>query len=55
MKRHLAEKLRELSTLGDTPSLQRARLQMDIAEMLNALGRKKEAWDIARDAFRIRT
>lgn len=53
LKRHLAEKLQELSTLADTTSLQRARLQMDIAELLNALGRKKEAWDIAREAFRI--
>jgi hypothetical protein len=53
MKRHLAEKLQALSTLADTPTLQRARLQLDIAEILNALGRKKEAWDIAREAFRI--
>jgi hypothetical protein len=53
LKRHLAEKLQELSTLADTTSLQRARLQMDIAELLNALERKKEAWDIAREAFRI--
>ena len=53
MKRHLAEKLQELSTLPDTTTLQRARLQMDVAEILNALGRKKEAWDIAREAFRI--
>lgn len=53
MKRHLAEKLQELSTLADASSLQRARLQMDIAELLNALERKKEAWDIAREAFRI--
>jgi hypothetical protein len=53
LKRHLAEKLQELSALADTTSLQRARLQLDIAELLNALGRKKEAWDIAREAFRI--
>ncbi len=53
LKRHLAEKLQELSTLADTTSLRRARLQMDISEILNALERKKEAWDIARDAFRI--
>jgi hypothetical protein len=53
LKRHLAEKLQELRTLADAPTLQRARLQMDIAELLNALGRKKEAWDIAREAFRI--
>ena len=53
LKRHLTEKLQELSALADTTSLQRARLQMDIAEILNTLDRKKEAWDIARDAFRI--
>jgi hypothetical protein len=51
LKRHLAEKLHALSTLADATLLQRARLQMDIAELLNALGRKKEAWDIAREAF----
>jgi len=48
MKRHLAEKLRALT--GADP-LQRARLQLDIAEILNALERKKEAWDIGREAF----
>lgn len=53
LKRHLAEKLQQLGTLADTPSLQRARLQLDIAELLNALERKKEAWDIALEAFRI--
>ena len=53
MKRHLAEKLHDLSVLAEAPSLQRARLQMDIAELLNALDRKKEAWDIASEAFRI--
>lgn len=53
LKRHLAEKLQELTALADTTSLQRARLQMDIAELLNALERRKEAWDIAREAFRI--
>ena len=53
MKRHLAEKLQELNTLADAPSLPYARLQMDIAEILNALGRKKEAWNLAREAFRI--
>lgn len=55
LKRHLAEKLQELGALSDTTSLQRARLQMDIAELLNALERRKEAWDIAREAFWIST
>lgn len=53
LKRHLAEKLQELSALAETISLQRARLQMDIAELLNTLERRKEAWDVAREAFRI--
>jgi hypothetical protein len=53
LKRHLANKLQELSAFTDATSLQHARLQMDIAELLNALERKKEAWDFARDAFRI--
>ncbi len=53
MKRHLAEKLQELSALSGSAHLQRARLQMDIAEALNALERRKEAWDIAREAFAI--
>jgi hypothetical protein len=51
LKRLLADKLRQLSALADTSSVQRARLQLDIAELLNALERKKEAWDIAREAF----
>ena len=53
MKRHLSAKLLELNALASPAHLQRARLQMDIAEILNALSRKKEAWDIAREAFGI--
>ena len=51
MKKQLAEKLQELDKLASADHLPRARLQMDIAESLNALERKKEAWDIAREAF----
>ena len=51
LKRHLADKLQQLGALAGASSLQRARLQLDIAEILNTLERKKEAWDIARDAF----
>ncbi|MFH0933944.1 MAG: hypothetical protein V1879_01940 [Pseudomonadota bacterium] len=51
MKRHLTEKLQALAALGRSAPLPRARLQLDIAEILNALERKKEAWDIAREAF----
>lgn len=53
MKRNLAEKLQELDALPESDSLQRARLQLDIAEILNVLERKKEAWEIAREAFAI--
>lgn len=51
LKRHLAEKLQALDALSGADALQRARLQLDIAELLNALERKQEAWDIAREAF----
>lgn len=51
MKRHLAEKLQQLDALANSEFLSRARLQLDIAEILIALERKKEAWDIAREAF----
>lgn len=52
MEKHLAEKSEELEALGrEVNQLQRARLQLDIAEILNALERKKEAWVIAREAF----
>jgi len=53
LKMQLTEKIQQLGTLADTVHLQRARLQMDIAEILNALERKKEAWEIARAAFAI--
>jgi hypothetical protein len=51
MKLHLAEKLQQLDALASSEPLPRARLQLDVAELLNALERKKEAWDIAREAF----
>ncbi|OGS96677.1 MAG: hypothetical protein A3H31_07945 [Gallionellales bacterium RIFCSPLOWO2_02_FULL_57_47] len=53
LKMQLTEMIQQLSTLADSAYLQRARLQLDIAEILNALERRKEAWDIARDAFAI--
>jgi hypothetical protein len=53
LKMQLAEKIQQLTALADSAHLQRARLQMDIAEILNTLERKKEAWDIAREAFAI--
>jgi len=51
LKNRLAEALQALSTATEVAPLPRARLQLDVAEMLNALERRKEAWDIARDAF----
>src|SRR5512143_3029772 len=53
MKKHLAEKLQQLNELDSIAPLQRARLQLDVAEILTALERRKEAWDIAREAFAI--
>ncbi len=51
LKIQLSEKIQQLTALEGSDLLQRARLQMDIAEILNALERRKEAWDIAREAF----
>lgn len=50
LKRELAELLHQLDASPDA-GLLRARLQLDIAERLNALEKRKEAWDIAREAF----
>jgi hypothetical protein len=51
LKIQLSEKIQQLTAVEESDPLQRARLQMDIAEILNALERRKEAWDIAREAF----
>ncbi|MFH2140462.1 MAG: hypothetical protein ABII63_06670 [Pseudomonadota bacterium] len=51
LKKQLAEALQAFETLKEDEPLPRAKSQLDIAELLNALGRKKEAWDIAREAF----
>lgn len=51
MRRRLAEMLQQLEALSNAEPLPRARLQLDIAELLNALERRREAWDIAREAF----
>lgn len=54
---HLEGKRKELgalaheSALANASPLMSARLQLDIAETLIALERKKEAWDLAREAF----
>jgi hypothetical protein len=49
----LAESIAQLNALPAANLMQRARLQLDIAEILIALDRKPEAWKIARDAFSV--
>ncbi|GAB1232663.1 hypothetical protein UT4_11290 [Ferrigenium sp. UT4] len=49
LKKQLADALQALAAAAEP--LPRARLQLDVAEVLNALERGKEAWDIAREAF----
>ncbi|HQS57238.1 MAG: hypothetical protein B7Y56_00275 [Gallionellales bacterium 35-53-114] len=51
LQKHLEEKLLELGSAQGITPLARARMQLDIAEILNNLERKTEAWDFARDAF----
>ncbi|MGA8864285.1 MAG: hypothetical protein WBM09_11995 [Gallionella sp.] len=51
LKIQLSEKIQQLTALEESDPLQRAHLQLDIAEILNALERRKEAWEIAREAF----
>lgn len=59
MRKLLQEKLQELaalekdSRLAQASPLLQARLQLDIAEILNALERKQEGWVLARSAFDI--
>ena len=50
-EQQLHEKNIELALYSAADSLTRARLELDIAEILIWLERKKEAWDIARAAF----
>ncbi len=47
----LSEKRLQLESLGGADSLERARLQLDIAEILVWLEHKEEAWRLARAAF----
>jgi len=53
LKKHLADKLRDLQDLNNATPLARARMQLDIAEILVALERKTEAWPLAKEAFEI--
>ncbi|HEX5363526.1 MAG TPA: hypothetical protein VFW59_04605 [Gallionella sp.] len=49
LTKQLAGKLQELNE--QTAPLPRARLQLDVAELLVALERKADAWTLAREAF----
>lgn len=51
LAQHLGEKLQELKSLSNAEPLMRARMQLDVAELLVALERKLEAWILAREAF----
>ena len=50
-EQQLEEKNIELARCSDADPLARVKLQLDIAEILIWLERKKEAWDLARTAF----
>ncbi len=51
LEKYLEEKQRDLSGLTIATPLVRARMQLDIAEILNNLERKPEAWMLAKQAF----
>ncbi len=53
LTKQLVEKLQELNSPSHATPLTRARLQLDVAEILVALERKAEAWTLAREAFDI--
>lgn len=50
-EQQLQEKLLQLQQTDSSNTLERVRLQLDIAELLIALERKEEAWTLAREAF----
>lgn len=51
MERLLAEKRLQLDSFAGADPMDRARLQLDVAELLISLERKEEAWSLAREAF----
>ncbi len=51
LEKYLEEKQHDLSGLTNATPLARARMQLDIAEILNNLERKPEAWTLAKQAF----
>ena len=50
-EQQLSEKNLQLGSCSGADTLERARLQLDIAEILVWLERKEEAWNLARAAF----
>ncbi|MBU1691792.1 MAG: hypothetical protein KJ958_04470 [Gammaproteobacteria bacterium] len=50
-EQQLSEKQLQLERSSGADALERARLQLDIAELLVLLERKEEAWNLAREAF----
>ena len=53
LQKHLDEKIHDLNALKNATPLGRARMQLDIAEILINLEQKPEAWDFAREAFEV--
>jgi len=53
LEQHLQEKMLELNSAKNVTPLAFARMQLDIAEILVAMERKQEAWEIAREAFNV--
>lgn len=52
LKKYLQEKEKQLAELAeDASELDRANLQLDIAEALVGVGRSEECWEMAREAF----
>ena len=51
LERQLGEKRHQWERLSDADTMERARLQLDMAEILIWLDRKEEAWTLARGAF----
>lgn len=52
-EQQLSEKQQQLERVSGADTMERARLQLDIAEILVFLERKEEAWNLAREAFDI--
>ncbi|MFA5243630.1 MAG: hypothetical protein WC392_14780 [Sulfuricella sp.] len=52
-EQQLSEKQHQLERVSGADTMERARLQLDIAEILVFLERKEEAWKLAREAFDI--